>query len=172
LSLIVTFTGYAWYQRISGFGNLPTNINIPTTPTTNNSTIFNFGEDDETENEDDNNVPLPRPLPIPTPTPTSQSTAMNDQYKDGIYTGNKEYAYSDYIQVSAVIKGGKLFNITFPAQAIGPQRSQEIYASAMPQLKSEALVAQSAYVNGISGASYTSQAFKLSLHDALIQAKI
>ena len=92
------------------------------------------------------------------------------KYKNGTYTGSNEYAYSDYIQVSAVITGGKLTDVQFPSSTGGPNRSQQIYSYAMPQLKSEAISAQSANVNTISGATYTSAAFEQSLATALSQA--
>jgi uncharacterized protein with FMN-binding domain len=49
-------------------------------------------------------------------------------------------------------------------------RSQFIMSQALPQLRQEFLQAQSANVDMISGASYTSQAFLQSLQSALLKA--
>jgi uncharacterized protein with FMN-binding domain len=49
-------------------------------------------------------------------------------------------------------------------------RSQFIMSQALPQLRQEFLQAQSANVDMISGASFTSQAFLQSLHSALLKA--
>jgi len=49
-------------------------------------------------------------------------------------------------------------------------RSQFIMSQALPQLRQEFLQAQSAKVDMISGASYTSQAFLQSLKSALVKA--
>ena len=113
----------------------------------------------------------PGVTPIQSPKQMPMNGMMNTRkYKNGTYTGSNEYAYSDYIQVSAVITGGKLTDVQFPSSTGGPNRSQQIYSYAMPQLKSEAISAQSANVNTISGATYTSAAFEQSLATALSQA--
>jgi FMN-binding domain. len=49
-------------------------------------------------------------------------------------------------------------------------RSQFIMSQALPQLRQEFLTAQSADVQTISGASYTSQAFEQSLQSAILKA--
>ncbi len=49
-------------------------------------------------------------------------------------------------------------------------RSQFIMSQALPQLRQEVLTAQSANVQAISGASFTSQAFEQSLQSALLKA--
>ena len=113
-------------------------------------------------------VPKSIPTPAPAPQPIAKPKGL---YTDGTYTGSNEYAYSDYIQVQAVISGGRLSNILFPSSASGPNRSRQIYSYSMPQLKSEAISAQSANINGVSGATYTSAAFMQSLAYALTQAK-
>jgi uncharacterized protein with FMN-binding domain len=50
-------------------------------------------------------------------------------------------------------------------------RSQYIMSQALPLLRQEFLKAQSANVQNISGATYTSQAFEQSLQSALLKAK-
>lgn len=142
-----------------------------------------FGEDDDGE-EDDDGRSVPRTITTttssPVPITTTKSTiGMGPQmmpahmglYKDGTYIGSNEYAYSDYIKVTVVISSGKITNIQFPTNSIGPNRTQQIYSYSMPVLKSEAISAQSASINGVSGATYTSDAFKQSLAYALTQAK-
>ncbi len=96
----------------------------------------------------------------------------NGKYRNGTYAGDSVYAYSDYVQISAVITGGRLTDVQFSGNTGGPNRSQQIYSYAMPKLKSEAISAQSASVDTISGATYTSEAFRQSLASALAQAVI
>ncbi|HWB22692.1 MAG TPA: FMN-binding protein [Gaiellaceae bacterium] len=50
-------------------------------------------------------------------------------------------------------------------------RSQFIMSQALPELRQEVLSAQSANVELISGATYTSQAFEQSLQSAILKAK-
>lgn len=115
-----------------------------------------------------------------TSVPTSQSTSTQTgtqastssaTYKDGSYTGKSFDAIYGYIQVRATISGGKLTDITFLDYPQDRRDSIEINQQAMPMLKSEAIAAQSAKVDGVSGATDTSAAFEQSLDDALTQAR-
>jgi uncharacterized protein with FMN-binding domain len=109
-----------------------------------------------------------------TPTPTPVVTVPKvptGQYVNGTYTGSVADAYYGNIQVEAVISGGKLTNVIFLQSPGDRSTSRYINQQAMPQLKAEAIQAQSANVDGVSGASDSSAAFKESLASALSQAK-
>ncbi len=93
------------------------------------------------------------------------------QYKDGTYTGSVEDAYYGNYQVAAVISGGKISDIQFLQYPNDNQTSLSINTQAMVYLKEEALQAQNANVDIISGASDSSMAFQRSLQTALNQAK-
>ena len=108
------------------------------------------------------------PTPVPTPAPTA--TTNTGQYKDGTYTGNVADAFYGSLQAVAVVQGGKLVNITF-AQKPTNGHSGQISAQTLPILKQEAITAQSANVNVVSGATQLSQAFDQSLASALALAK-
>ena len=108
-------------------------------------------------------VPTPKPTPKPTPTPAGK-------YKDGTYTGSVADAYYGSVQVQAVIKGGRITSVNFLQYPNDRGTSIRINSQAMPYLQQEAIIAQSASVNGVSGASDTSMAFIQSLSDALSQA--
>ncbi len=92
-------------------------------------------------------------------------------YTDGVYTGRAVNAYYGTVQVEVTVQGERLISVTFLQYPAGRSTSEYINSIAMPQLKSEAIKAQSAKVSGVSGASYTSSAFKKSLAGALNQAK-
>jgi len=70
------------------------------------------------------------------------------------------------LQVAATVSGGRITNISTQVQSADP-RSQQIDDESLPILRSEALSAQSAKIQGVSGATYTSQAFATSLQSAL-----
>jgi len=57
--------------------------------------------------------------------------------------------------------------IDFPS---GDSRSAQINATAIPALEEQTLAAQSAEIDGVSGASYTSAGFIESLQSALVKA--
>jgi len=110
--------------------------------------------------------------PRTTGSSSSASTVSSPgTYKDGSYTGKSSDAIYGYIQVRATISGGKLTAVDFIDYPQDRRNSVEINDYAMPRLKDQAIQAQSAQVDGVSGATDTSQAFIASLGDALSQAK-
>ena len=91
-------------------------------------------------------------------------------YKDGSYVGSASYAYTGTIQVTAIIRSGKIAEVRV-ADASQSGTSQQINSGALPTLKSETIQAQSANVNAVSGATYTTAAYIESLTTALAKAK-
>ena len=102
-----------------------------------------------------------------TPAPTAQTAS---KYKDGTYTGSVADAFYGNVQVQVTISGGKITDVKFLQHPNDMPQSQYINSQAMPYLKQEAIQAQSAQVNGVSGASDTSMAFVQSLTAALNKA--
>lgn len=105
--------------------------------------------------------------PGATSTPT---TTPGSLYKNGSYTGSVADAQWGLVQVKVVIQNGKLTSVQFLQYPNERNRSIEINNYADPQLISEAIQAQSAQVDVITGATDTSEAFMQSLGDALSAA--
>jgi uncharacterized protein with FMN-binding domain len=104
--------------------------------------------------------------------PTNSSTgASAGEYKDGSYTGPVSDAFYGQLQVVAVVSGGKLTDVQFPIYPNDPGHSSDVSATALPALRQEAIAAQSADVQIVSGATQDSEAFQQSLGAALAQAK-
>lgn len=103
-----------------------------------------------------------------TPTATGTSGSL---YKDGTYTGSVADAQWGNLQVQAIIQHGKITNVPFLQYPSDRNRSVRINTSADPQLTSEAIQAQNANVDIITGATDSSEAFIQSLSDALAKAK-
>lgn len=103
-------------------------------------------------------------------TNTTQSTAQRIVYKDGQYTGDVVDAYYGNVQVQAIVQGGKISDVMFVDYPHDRSNSVRINTVATPMLKSEAIQVQSAQVDTISGATFTSNAFRQSLASALAQA--
>lgn len=101
----------------------------------------------------------------------SSSNQNNSGYKDGEYTGISADAFYGFIQVKAVIQNGKLTDVQFLQYPNDRNRSIEINSMAMPYLKQEAIVAQSANVDIVTGATDTTKAFIESLSSALGKAQ-
>jgi uncharacterized protein with FMN-binding domain len=71
------------------------------------------------------------------------------------------------VQVKVTIKNGKITDVTAVQYPSDNPRDQEINQYALPQLRTEALAAQSASIDTVSGATYTSQGYQQSLQSAL-----
>ncbi len=110
-------------------------------------------------------------IPTATPIPPTATTRPQGQYADGVYTGPTVDAFYGLVQVQATVTGGRLSDVKFLQFPNDRRTSQQINSIAMPYLIREAVQAQSAYINIISGATLTSQAFAQSLYNALNQAK-
>lgn len=100
----------------------------------------------------------------------SSSSASSGKFKDGKYTGSVNDAYYGSVQVEVTISGGKITGVKFLQYPDTHSTSVYINQQAMPYLQQEAIHAQSANVQLISGATFTSQAFIQSLSSALSQA--
>jgi uncharacterized protein with FMN-binding domain len=112
-------------------------------------------------------APQPTPRPQPTPTPVAASGLH-----DGTWTGADEFAgnYGD-VQVRLVIRGGRIADVQALVMPTDRRRSAQISQYAGPQLHDEVLQAQSATIDTVSGATYTSDAYAQSVQAALDQAR-
>ncbi len=102
--------------------------------------------------------------------PAGAAGATLASLKSGAFTGKRQYAYYGYIKVQAIVQSGSLTDIKVLEYPSDNGRSQYINQIALPYLIQEAVDAQSWRVDLISGATFTSEAFVLSLQAALKQA--
>lgn len=105
-----------------------------------------------------------------TPTTTSGATTSSGKYKDGSFVGSVADAFYGNVQVKVTVTGGKITDVVFLQSPNDRDTSVRINSQAMPLLTQEAIRVQSAKVDGVSGATATSQAFIQSLSSALQQA--
>lgn len=109
--------------------------------------------------------------PAPDATTTEPAPAATPQVESATYTGTAYDTPWGPVQVQATIGGGQILDITWLSYPMD-RRSQRINSSAAPMLVEQALSAQSANVDGVSGATYTSEGFIVSLQSAMDQAGI
>ena len=104
---------------------------------------------------------------ISTPTP-AQQTAVN-----GIFTGSP-FPAGQYgpVQVSVTVSNGMITQVSAPVYPNSPGQDRAINSQAIPLLIQEVMQAQSANIQGVGGASWTSQGFYNSLVSALKKAGI
>jgi len=110
--------------------------------------------------------------PVGDKTPPVQSTpSQSAAYKDGTYTGDSIDVYYGNVQVQVDVQNGKFSDVTVLDHPKDRDTSVSIYEYAAPKLKSEAIAAQSAQIDAVSGATATSGGFIKSLASALAKAK-
>lgn len=101
---------------------------------------------------------------------TGSSASTDSTLRDGTYTGTAVTTRFGNVQVRITIAGGKLTDVTALQLTDQDGRSVQISAQAAPVLRQEALTAQSAQIDSVSGATYTSEGYIQSLQSALDQA--
>jgi len=76
------------------------------------------------------------------------------------------------IQAKLTIKNGKITNVGLGNVRMYDGHSAEIANYSVPRLMQQTIDAQSASINGISGATYTSQAYEASVQAALDKVRV
>ncbi|SOD73218.1 uncharacterized protein with FMN-binding domain [Jatrophihabitans sp. GAS493] len=104
------------------------------------------------------------PDPTPAPTPTSTKAASKTTVGSAVTT---RYGV---VQVKVVTTGSVINSVAFVQLTAFDGRSQQINSYAAPTLLQETINAQSANIDGVSGATYTSDGYRQSLQSALDQA--
>jgi len=89
----------------------------------------------------------------------------------GQFTGSAVQTPFGTVQVQVTMQNGTITDVQALQLPTGRGHTQQVSSYAGPQLRSEVLQAQSANVNTISGATYTSDGYIQSLQSALDQAK-
>ncbi|MFD6697684.1 MULTISPECIES: FMN-binding protein [unclassified Microbacterium] len=91
--------------------------------------------------------------------------------KDGTFTGQAADTRYGAVQVAITVSGGQITDVSVPQYPNTERRDEEINAQAIPILVSETKSAQSAQVDMVSGATFTSDGYTQSLQSAIDQAK-
>jgi len=159
--IIVSFGAYVIFQSM---GNTSVNLLTPT--------VVSSGSTKKTSNSIQKNSISNKTSGQNTTSMMSGRMMNRGLFKDGSYTGPSVDAYYGYVQVKAIISGGRLVDVQFLDYPQDRGNSIRINNYALPILKQEAIQAQSANVNAVSGASATSPAFVESLSSALNQARV
>lgn len=119
-------------------------------------------------NTDSGNGASPTTSPPRTAPPTTRPPSSASRSVDGPVVDTR---YGP-VQVEVILQGGRITDLKaleYPSEA---RRSQSISQQALPLLHDEGLSAQSASIDTISGATYTSDAYAQSLQAALDRAGV
>ncbi len=102
---------------------------------------------------------------------SSGTATTSSGLKDGSFTGQAADTRYGAVQVQITVAGGQITDVTVPQYPNTERRDEEINAQALPQLISETKSAQSAQIDMVSGATFTSDGYTRSLQSAIDQAK-
>ena len=105
----------------------------------------------------------------PNPGGGPRSTAVGPSASKA-FLGNAVQTDYGIVQIRITVASTKITNVTFAQLTAYDGRSQQINSEAAPILLQETLKAQSAQIDTVSGASYTSAGYVQSLQSALDQA--
>ena len=84
-------------------------------------------------------------------------------------TGTMEQYGFGELEARVTISGGHITGVSVPSIRTAEQYSQQLAAQVIPMLNKEVLAAQSAHIQAVSGATYTSDAYAASVQAALDQ---
>jgi uncharacterized protein with FMN-binding domain len=108
---------------------------------------------------------------VSTNTASSTSDLDANALTDGNYTGSQETTPFGDLKISIIVENGKISDITFITLPEDDNHSASLNRQASTKLESQTIAAQSADIDGVSGATYTSDAYIESLQSAIDQAK-
>lgn len=105
-----------------------------------------------------------------TTTPVAPVTPVTPAKASGTFTGSTQNTRYGPVQVEITVANGKITAAKALQYPKNDYRSQQISQQAIPYLVQETLAANSANIQGVGGASYTSQGWYDSLLSALAKA--
>ena len=124
-------------------------------------------------------VPANAPSASPSPSPSSSSSSSSSAPASGTaaagagtYTGSAVNTRWGIVQVQITVANGKVTASTAVQYPQNNSRDRQINAYAVPALNQEAVAAQSADIDAVSGATVTSDGYTQSLQSALNQAHL
>ncbi|WP_141204036.1 FMN-binding protein [Streptomyces griseorubiginosus] len=111
-------------------------------------------------------------LALPAPSGSASASSGSGSATTGTKTVTGDTIQTRWgpVQVRITVKDGRLTEVTAVSYPSDNPRDQEINSYALPRLRSEALQAQSANIDTVSGATYTSEGYRQSLQSALDSA--
>jgi uncharacterized protein with FMN-binding domain len=102
--------------------------------------------------------------------PASSGSTGSGSTTSGTFLGAVAQTRYGPVQVQVVVSDGVITDVTAPQLTDADGRSVAISAQAAPVLRQEALQAQSADIQAVSGATFTSEGYTTSLQSAIDQA--
>lgn len=105
------------------------------------------------------------------PGSSNASGATVSGLTDGSFTGGASTTRYGPVQVRLTVTGGLISDVQVISYPDSNEQDRQINQNAVPRLVSETVNAQSAHINMVSGATYTSRGYMSSLQSAIDQAQ-
>jgi uncharacterized protein with FMN-binding domain len=105
-----------------------------------------------------------------TTSPASSASTRSTKRAARTFTGSLATDEYGQLQVKLSVKNGRITKVGFTTFVANDGHSVQIDQSAAPVLIRETIAAQSAHIQGVSGATYTSNAYQQSLQAAIDKA--
>ncbi len=112
----------------------------------------------------------PAATSTPAATPTASASSPSPQAPSGTFIGDSVSTAYGPVQVQITVSDGTITDVTALSLTDRDRHSVSISNRAAPMLRDEVLRAQSAHVDGVSGATYTTDGYLTSLQSALDKA--
>jgi uncharacterized protein with FMN-binding domain len=125
---------------------------------------------DESASATPSRAPSSAPAPPPKAAPTGKATptkAVKPGLRNGTWNGDPEANEFGTVELAIVVAGGKITDVKVLDSPNSHSRSRQINNRALPKLRAEALAAQSASIDTITGATTTSESYRQSLQAAI-----
>lgn len=100
-------------------------------------------------------------------TSNGTTSAITAGLVDGTYSGGAASTRYGPVQVQITVSGGQIVDVQVPEYPNSDRRDQQINERAIPTLMSETTQAQSAQIDMVSGATFTSKGYITSLQSAI-----
>jgi uncharacterized protein with FMN-binding domain len=135
-------------------------------PSTDDDDSDEDSDEDSDDESDDESEGGTAQSPTSGSTTTSTSTLV-----DGTYTGGAANTRYGPVQVQISVSGGQIAEVQVLDYPASNSKDRQINERALPILISETTQAQSAQIDMVSGATYTSDGYIASLQSAIDQAQ-
>ncbi len=167
-AILATLSGLVLLMSYkTSLGESVSTIADATTPSTTSTTPTTTGSAAQAPAS---TAPSAAATPAPTATTATTDSSGGSQLQDGTYAGSTVNTRYGPVAVSVTVTGGQIAAVDVTEYPSSNRKDLEINQRALPQLVSETLSAQSATIQMVSGATYTSEGYLRSLQSALDQA--
>lgn len=110
------------------------------------------------------------PSPTATPSQPAANTPQQAAQSGGTYTGSVSWTEWGPVQVRITVENGRITKSEAIQTPNNERKTIQINELAIPWLNEQAIALQSANLDGVSGATYTSRSYEVSLASAMAKA--